>query len=69
MVSKTKRKTYPDVSLLLASHKEYRRKLAALSWEEKVAIIERMRHSLYHWHQSGVTDDKRSRQRSRSAVR
>ena len=36
-------KTYPDISELLAAKVARRRALAALSWEEKVAIIEQMR--------------------------
>lgn len=34
---------YPDISAILAAKQQRRRELAALSWEEKVAIIERMR--------------------------
>ena len=34
--------TYPDISGILAAKAERRKALAALSWEEKVAIIERM---------------------------
>jgi hypothetical protein len=36
-------KTYPDISRILAAKAQRRLALAALSWEEKVAIIERMR--------------------------
>lgn len=36
-------RVYPDVTPLLEAKAERRRKLAALSWEDKVAIIERMR--------------------------
>ncbi|HRT31006.1 MAG: hypothetical protein KBH71_05565 [Anaerolineae bacterium] len=39
-------KTYPDISELLAAKQARRRALAALSWEEKVAIMERMRRLL-----------------------
>jgi hypothetical protein len=35
-------KIYPDVSHIFAAKEERRRHLAALSWEEKVAIIEKM---------------------------
>ena len=35
-------KTYPDISSLLKAKALRRRELAALSWEEKVAIIKRM---------------------------
>ena len=43
--------TYPDISDLLAAKARRRLELAALSWETKVAIIERMRQSLprYAW--------------------
>lgn len=34
---------YPDISHIFAAKAQRRRMLAALSWEEKVAIIERMR--------------------------
>ncbi len=33
----------PEVAALLARHAEYRRRRARLSFEEKIAIIERMR--------------------------
>jgi len=33
----------PEVAALLARHAEYRRRLARLSFEEKIAIIEGMR--------------------------
>jgi len=36
-------KTYPDISGILAAKAQRRLALAALSWEEKVAIVERMR--------------------------
>lgn len=36
-------KVYPDISAILAAKEERRRALAALSWEQKVAIIELMR--------------------------
>lgn len=35
-------KSYPDISSLLEAKERRRRELAALSWEEKVAIIEQM---------------------------
>jgi hypothetical protein len=38
--------TYPDISDLLAARARRRLELAALSWEAKVAIIERMRQLL-----------------------
>ncbi len=34
---------YPDVSHIFTAKAQQRRRLAALSWEEKVAILERMR--------------------------
>jgi hypothetical protein len=36
-------KTYPDISHILVAKAQRRLALAALSWEEKVAIIEQMR--------------------------
>ncbi len=35
-------KGYPDISGILSAKARRRKALAALSWEEKVAIIERM---------------------------
>jgi hypothetical protein len=35
--------SYPDISDILAAKAKRRRALAALSWEEKVAIVEQMR--------------------------
>jgi len=35
--------TYPDIARILSAKVERRRALAALSWEEKVAIVEQMR--------------------------
>ncbi len=35
--------TKPDISSILAAKAQRRQALAALSWEEKVAIIEQMR--------------------------
>ena len=40
------RQTYPDISGILLAKAQRRLALAALSWEEKVAIIEQMRISL-----------------------
>ncbi|MEZ4726654.1 MAG: hypothetical protein R3E79_05920 [Caldilineaceae bacterium] len=39
-------KNYPDVSPIFAAKEERRRQLAALSWEEKVAIIEKMNQAM-----------------------
>jgi hypothetical protein len=35
--------TYPDLSRIFSAKAQRRLALAALSWEEKVAIVERMR--------------------------
>ena len=40
---KAENTSYPDISAILAAKQQRRRDLAALSWEAKVAIIERMR--------------------------
>lgn len=37
---------YPDISNILAAQARRRRALVALSWEEKIAIVEQMRTSL-----------------------
>lgn len=37
---------YPDITAILQAKQERRLALAALSWEEKVAIIEQMQRSL-----------------------
>lgn len=37
---------YPDISGILAAKVRRRRALAALSWEEKVAIVDQMRKSM-----------------------
>ena len=39
-------KAYPDISNILVAKSQRRVVLAALSWEEKVAIVEQMRASL-----------------------
>lgn len=38
--------SYPDITDILAAKAEERKRLAALSWEEKVAIVLRMRNAL-----------------------
>ncbi len=48
--------TYPDITDILAAKAEQRKRLAALSWEEKVAIVVRMRNAL----PKGVWGEKRS---------
>ena len=35
--------TYPDISRILSAKAQRRQALAALSWEEEIAIIEQMR--------------------------
>jgi len=35
--------SYPDISKILAAKTARRQKLAALSWEEKVAIVSKMK--------------------------
>lgn len=42
----SKTRTYPDISPILAAKAQRRRELAALSWEKKVMIVERMRESM-----------------------
>jgi len=37
------KKSYPDISGILSAKARRRQTLTALSWEEKVAIIEQMR--------------------------
>ncbi len=37
------KQTYPDISDILSAKSRQRRALVALSWQDKVAIIERMR--------------------------
>lgn len=43
---------YPDIKPLLAAKEQRRQALAALSWEEKVAIVDRMRRLMprRQWH-------------------
>jgi hypothetical protein len=47
---------YPDITPLLAAKQQRRRELAALSWEEKVAIVEKMRRLLprHQWRRPGA---------------
>ena len=51
--------SYPDISDILSAKAERRQTLAALSWEEKVSIIEQMRQLLPKrmW-KDRVTDNK-----------
>lgn len=48
---------YPDITPIFAAKQRRRQELAALSWEEKVAIIEKMRQLLpsQHWRRVEVT--------------
>jgi hypothetical protein len=39
-------RNYPDISQILAAKEQRRRALAALPWEEKIAIVDRMRREL-----------------------
>lgn len=41
-MQETKKTSYPDISKTLAAKTVRRHKLAALTWEEKVAIISKM---------------------------
>lgn len=50
MAKKKKRRS--SVSDLLQAHAIHRQKTAALSWEEKVAIMEKMRDDLRKWRRS-----------------
>jgi hypothetical protein len=58
--------SYPDISEILSRKAGRRQILAALSWEEKVAIIEQMQQLLPQgmW-KDRVTDKKRARPGSR----
>jgi hypothetical protein len=48
---------YPDITPIFAAKQRRRQELAALSWEEKVAIIEKMRRLLprQQWRKLEVT--------------
>jgi hypothetical protein len=46
MDNQSQRLIYPDISRLLEAKRQRRLALAALSWEEKVAIVEQMRRLL-----------------------
>jgi hypothetical protein len=48
---------YPDISHILSAKAQRRLALAALSWEEKMVIVEQMRASLPRgmWHQARAT--------------
>ena len=47
---------YPDIAPLLVAKQQRRRELAALSWEDKVAIVEKMRRLLprHQWRRPGA---------------
>ncbi|MCP4537224.1 MAG: hypothetical protein GY832_08750 [Chloroflexi bacterium] len=53
-------RVYPDISDILSAKLRQRRILAALSWEDKVAIVERMRMLLPkgQWKDRSVSDNK-----------
>ncbi|MBP8292881.1 MAG: hypothetical protein KAX65_08910 [Caldilineaceae bacterium] len=48
---------YPDITPIFAAKQRRRQELAALSWEEKVAIIEKMRQLLprHQWRKVELT--------------
>jgi len=58
--------SYPDISGILFAKAQRRQTLAALSWEEKVAIVEQMRKLLPRgmW-KDRVADKKSDRPRTR----
>jgi len=65
-------KNYPDVSHIFAAKEERRRQLAALSWEEKVAIIEKMRQAMPRgmWHDSATEEtDAQKQKRYRTLIK
>ena len=45
-MQETTTSSYPDISKILAAKTARRRRLAALSWEEKVAIVSNMQNLL-----------------------
>ncbi len=51
---------YPDISDILSAKLRQRQALAALSWEEKVAIVDRMRTLLPkdQWKDRSVSENK-----------
>jgi hypothetical protein len=57
-----------DISGILAAKARRRQALAALSWEEKVAIVERMRVLLPQgqWKRKGPADDEQADQTASS---
>jgi hypothetical protein len=52
--------SYPDISDILAAKARRRQTLAALSWEEKVAIVEQMRQLLPKGSWKNKTADKKA---------
>jgi hypothetical protein len=54
------RQTYPDISAILFAKAQRRLALAALSWEEKVVIIEQMRILLPKglWREATLANEK-----------
>lgn len=55
--------SYYDISGILSAKADRRQALAALSWEEKVAIVKRMRELLPKGQWEGGVADKKSAQR------
>jgi len=64
------RALYPDISGILAAKAQRRRALAALSWEEKVAIVEQMRVLLPKgmWRDRTVSTDEETDKRMEKRI-
>jgi hypothetical protein len=64
------RALYPDISGILAAKAQRRRALAALPWEEKVAIIEQMRVLLPKglWRDRTVSTDEETDKRMEKRI-
>jgi len=62
--------TYPDISNILSAKAQRRRALAALSWEEKVAIVEQMRVLLPKglWKDRTVSADEETDKRMKERI-
>ena len=61
---------YPDISSILSAKAQRRRALAALPWEEKVAIIEQMRVLLPKglWRDRTVSTDEETDKRMEKRI-
>jgi len=61
---------YPDISGILAAKARRRRALAALPWEEKVAIVEQMRALLPKgmWRDRTVSTDEEADKRMKKRI-